>query len=184
MLAFVALAPGFEIAEAMVPIDILKRARVTVRTISITDDLVVPASCGVQVVADALLADTDLSDGDLLMLPGGMPGSYNLADCQPLQEVILAYHQSGKWLCAICAAPLVYGRLGLLEGLRATCYPGQEHELTGAIVEKKTCITDGQFITACGAGAAYAFGHAMATALVGQDTADAVLRQMMFQVYE
>ena len=180
---YVMLAPGFEIAEATLPIDILKRARVDVKTVSITPDEVVPASNGVQVIADLLLEDADLLDGDMLFLPGGMPGSINLSECEPLADVIRRYVQSGKWLAAVCAAPMVYGKMGLLKGLRATCYPGFEKDLLGATPVKETCVRDGQFITGCGAGAGFALGREMAAVLVGEDTADAVLRQMMFQVY-
>ena len=184
MKVYVALAPGFEIAEATLPIDILKRARVEVVTVSISDELVVPASNGVKVVADQALSSANLSDGDMLFLPGGMPGSLNLAASEPLAEVIRAYAQGGKWLAAVCAAPMVYGRMGLLDGLKATCYPGFEKDLLGATPLHQTCVRDGQFITGCGAGAGFALGREMAAVLVGEETADAVLRQMMFQVYD
>lgn len=177
------IAPGFEIAEATLPIDIMKRARIDVHTVSITSENVVKASCGIEIVTDHLMQDIDLMDGDMLFLPGGMPGSLNLRDCEPLQEVIRAYDKAGKWLCAVCAAPMVYGTMGLLEGVHATCYPGFEQDLKGAIFEKKTCVRDKHFITGCGAGAGFALGREMAAALVGEETADAVLRQMMFQVY-
>ena len=110
MKTYVMLAPGFEIAEATVPIDIMRRAGIDVQIVSITPFNDVEASNGVVVVADALLEDTDLSDGDLIFLPGGMPGATNLSDCEPLRESILQYNAAGKWLAAICAAPLVYGR--------------------------------------------------------------------------
>lgn len=184
MKVYVALAEGFEIAEATLPIDILKRARIEVQTVSISENSVVKASNGIQVVADSLLSKTDLSDGDMLFLPGGMPGSLNLATSESLAVVIRQFVADGKWLAAVCAAPMVYGKMGLLEGLHATCYPGFEKDLLGAIPEKKTCVQDGQFITGCGAGAGFALGRQMAAVLVGDDTADAVLRQMMFQVYE
>lgn len=184
MKVYVALAEGFEIAEATLPIDILKRARIEVQTVSISENSVVKASNGIQVVADSLLSKTDLSDGDMLFLPGGMPGSLNLAASESLAVVIHQFVADGKWLAAVCAAPMVYGKMGLLEGLHATCYPGFEKDLLGAIPEKKTCVLDGQFITGCGAGAGFALGRQMAAVLVGDDTADAVLRQMMFQVYE
>ena len=180
---YIALATGFEIAEFTLPLDILKRARVEVRTVSITGDPLVTASNGVRVMADQLLSESDLSDGDMLFLPGGMPGSSNLSQCEPLAEVIRQYHAAGKWLAAVCAAPLVYGCMGLLAGHRATCYPGFEAELKGATTVEETCVVDGQFITGCGAGAGFALGHAMVTALVGEETASAVLQQMMYQVY-
>ncbi|MBQ0057371.1 MAG: DJ-1/PfpI family protein [Bacteroidales bacterium] len=184
MKTYVLLAEGFEIAEATLPIDILKRARVEVETLSISDQLTVSASNGVKVVADRLLADTDLSDGDMLFLPGGMPGSMNLRDSEPVADVIRQFDAAGKWLAAVCAAPMVYGLMGLLRGEKATCYPGFEKDLLGAEPQKKTCVRSGHFITGCGAGAGFALGREMAAVLVGDDTADAVLRQMMFQVYE
>ena len=177
------LAQGFEIAEATLPIDILKRARVEVVTVSISDDQIVAASNGVKVMADQLLSQSDLSDGDMLVLPGGMPGSLNLAASQAVANVIMQYNEAGKWLAAVCAAPMVYGKMGLLSGLKATCYPGFEQDLLGATPVKQTCVRDGQFITGCGAGAGFALGREMAAVLVGEDTADAVLRQMMFEVY-
>lgn len=178
------LAPGFEIAEAMLPLDILRRARVEVRTVAIENDKVVTASNGTPVVADQLLSESNLSDGDMLFLPGGMPGSINLRDCQPLSEVIRYYHQQDKWLAAVCAAPMVLGLMGILKDEKATCYPGFEKDLLGAEFQKKTCVRSGHFITGCGAGACFALGREMAAALVGEETANAVLRQMMFQVYE
>lgn len=177
------LAPGFEIAEATLPIDILKRARVEVVTVSVNDEQIVAASNGVKVVADLLLSEADLSDGDMLFLPGGMPGSLNLAASEPLAVIINQYVADKKWLAAVCAAPMVYGKMGLLSGLKATCYPGFEQDLLGATPLKQTCVRDGQFITGCGAGAGFALGREMAAVLVGEDTADAVLRQMMYQVY-
>lgn len=184
MKVYVLLAEGFEIAEATLPIDILKRARVEVETVSIGKDLVVGASNGVHVVADRLLSDGQLTDGDMLFLPGGMPGSLNLRDSEAVAAVIREFDAAGKWLAAVCAAPMVYGLMGLLNGHEATCYPGFEKDLLGATPVKKTCVRSGRFITGCGAGAGFALGREMAAVLVGDDTADAVLRQMMFQVYE
>lgn len=181
---YLMLADGFEEAEAIVPFDILHRSRVEVEMISVTGKSLVTSSHGVPVVASRLIEEADFSDGDMLFLPGGVPGAMTLAEHPFLAEVIRKYHQEGKWLAAICAAPRVYGLMGLLEGKKATCYPGFENELLGAVPEKKTCVRDGQFITACGAGAAYALGREMASVLVGESTADAVLRQMMYNVYE
>lgn len=183
MKTYVMLADGFEIAEATLPIDILKRARVEVVTVSITGAEIVRASNGVRVVADMLLEAADLSDGDMLFLPGGMPGSVNLSQCEPLSDIIRQYVADGKWLAAVCAAPMVYGRMGLLKGHKATCYPGFEQDLLGAEPQQQTVVRDGLFITGCGAGAGFALGREMAAVLVGEDTANAVLRQMMFQVY-
>lgn len=184
MKVYVLMADGFEIAEAMLPIDMLKRARIEVVTLSISSQLTVAASCGIQVIADALLSETDTADGDLLFLPGGMPGTMNLRNCPAVTDTILSYFKEGKWLGAICAAPSAFGVLGILEGHEATCYPGFEKELLGAVPVQKNCVRSGQFITACGAGAAFHVGRELVAVLVGTDTADAVLRQMMFGVYD
>lgn len=184
MKVYILLAQGFEIAEAMLPLDILRRARVEVCTVSIGQEHTVTASNGMPVVADKLLKDSDLSDGDMLFLPGGMPGSNNLRDSEAVANVIRAYDAAGKWLAAVCAAPMVFGLMGLLKGEEATCFPGFEKDLLGATPVKKTCVRSGHFITGCGAGAGFALGREMAAVLVGEDTADAVLRKMMFQVYD
>ncbi|MBR5068734.1 MAG: DJ-1/PfpI family protein [Bacteroidales bacterium] len=183
MKAYVMLAPGFEIAEATIPIDIMRRASIDVQIVSITPFEDVEASNGVVLVADSLLEDTDLSDGDLLFLPGGMPGATNLSDCEPLRYYIQEYYDAGKWLAAICAAPLVYGRMGLLNGMNATCYPGFEQELKGANMLKHTVVRDKNIITGCGPGAGFAIGRMMVSVLINEQTADTILRQMMFQVY-
>lgn len=184
MKVYIALADGFEESEALLPYDILNRARVEVVLVSIMGRTHVVSSHGVEVVASQLLEATDFSDADMLFLPGGMPGSLHLRDSQPLAAVIRQLHSAGKYLAAVCAAPMVYGLMGLLEGHKATCYPGFEKDLLGATFVRQTCVTDGQFITGCGAGAGFALGRAMAAALVGEDTADAVIRQMMYQVYD
>ncbi|MCH5182367.1 MAG: DJ-1/PfpI family protein [Prevotellaceae bacterium] len=182
--AYIALADGFEEAEFTLPYDILLRAGVAVHTVSTGNSREVRSAHGLCLVADTLLADTDLADGQLLFLPGGMPGSENLSKSEALATWIRHYADCGKWLAAICAAPLVYGRMGLLEGRSATCYPGFENELTGARPLPQTVVRDGQFITGCGPGAGFAMGHALAEVLTDKATADAVLRQMMFGVYE
>jgi 4-methyl-5(b-hydroxyethyl)-thiazole monophosphate biosynthesis len=181
---YILLAPGFEETEAILPYDILHRARVEVQFVSVNGEPYVTSSHGVPVGTSLFLAESNLMDGDMLFLPGGMPGSINLRDSEAVDKVVRAYDAAGKWLAAVCAAPMVLGVKGLLEGQKATCYPGFEKDLAGAEPQKKTCVRSGHFITGCGAGAGFALGREMAAVLVGEDTADAVLRQMMYQVYE
>lgn len=180
---YIALADGFEEAEAILPYDILHRAGAEIVKFSVSDSLTVTGSHGVVMQADVLLDDIDAGDGDMLFLPGGMPGSTNLAASESLASLILNYAAEGKFLAAVCAAPMVFGLLGLLEGKRATCYPGFEEKLTGALPVKETVVHDGQFITGCGAGAGFALGAKMVEVLMGKTVADTVLRQMMFGVY-
>lgn len=172
------LATGFEDIEALAPLDIIRRAGLDITTVSITGEKTVVSAHGVGVVADALLADTDLSGADMLVLPGGLPGSTNLDKCGPLRRAILSHHAQGKPLAAICAAPMVYGHLGILRGVKATCYPGVESHLEGAEYTAALVTRDGQFITGRGPAAAMAFGYAIAEHFLGEE-AVAPLREGM-----
>lgn len=173
-------AEGTEEVEALAVVDILRRACVEVRIVSATDEKWVMGAHGIRVEADMLADDVDYSKAAMLVLPGGLPGAYNLAEHKGLAKGIMQQYEAGKPLAAICAAPLVYGRMGLLKGLKATCYPGFEDNLegatyTGALVEK-----DGQFITGKGPAAVFEFGYAIAERLVGKDKADAVRNGMLY----
>ncbi|MBR1787750.1 MAG: DJ-1/PfpI family protein [Bacteroidaceae bacterium] len=174
------LATGFEDIEALAPIDIMRRAGLPVETVSITDERIVTSAHGVGVVADRTLAEIDFADAELLFLPGGLPGATNLDACAPLREGLMAHHKAGRPIAAICAAPLVLGHLGLLDGMKSTCYPGFETELgearyTAALVEQ-----DGQFITGKGPGAAFALGYALVERLKDKQTADQLREGMMY----
>lgn len=178
---FVFLATGFEDIEALAPVDIMRRAGLDVRTVSVTGHEVVVSAHGVGVVADCLLEDANLEGAALLFLPGGLPGATNLDACEPLREALKRQHEAGQPIAAICAAPLVLGHLGLLDGRRATCYPGFEGELgeaqyTAALVEE-----DGPFLTGKGPGAAFALGYAIVERLVGRDVADQLKAGMMYR---
>ena len=126
------LATGFEDIEMIAPLDIVRRAGIEAQTVSITGEKVVTSAHGVGFVADVLLEEIDFSQADMLVLPGGLPGATNLDACQPLRDGIMKHYRAGKKLAAICAAPMVYGHLGILDGIKATCYPGFETELAGA----------------------------------------------------
>jgi 4-methyl-5(b-hydroxyethyl)-thiazole monophosphate biosynthesis len=183
MKVYILLATGFEESEALIPFDILKRAGVEPVLCSITEDLAVTSSHGVTVQAATSLTANVLSDGAMLFLPGGMPGSLNLADSEAVTKAVKQYAAEGKWVAAVCAAPLVLGRLGLLQGRDATCYPGFEEELKGAKPLQEEVVVDGPFITACGAGACFALGAKMVEVLKDATLAKKTLRQMMFDVY-
>lgn len=172
------LATGFEDIEFVAPLDILRRAGIDAKSVSITGDRVVTSAHGVGVVADCLMEEVDMKAADMLVLPGGLPGSTNLDACIPLREAILAHHVAGKPLAAICAAPMVYGHLGILRGVKATCYPGVEGELVGAEYTGALCQVDGLFVTACGPAAAMEFGYAIVT-LLGKADVAATLREGM-----
>ena len=175
---FVFLAPGFEESEAICPIDILKRAELDVVTVSISDDREVTGAHGITFKADITLSQLPPCHPEAVVLPGGMPGTKNLDACEELKKLILSAKEDGALVCAICAAPMILGKMGLLEGKKATCYPGFEEYLTGATVAGRVRV-DGKIITACGMGAAIEFGLAIVEELKGKALAqkikDAVL---------
>lgn len=177
---YVFLAEGFEDIEALAPVDILRRAGLEVETVSITDEIVVRSAHGVGVVADRTLAEIDFDDAELMFLPGGLPGATNLDACQELREGLTGHFKAGRPIAAICAAPLVLGRLGILEGRRATCYPGFEGELKGADYTAALVEQDGQFITGKGPGAAMELGYVLVELLKDKQTADALREGMMY----
>lgn len=172
------LADGFEDVEALAPIDILRRAGLELQMVSINADVVVTSAHGVKMIADTTIDQIDFSKADLLLLPGGLPGSTNLDACAALREGIMQHYQAGKLLAAICAAPLVFGHLGILQGVKATCYPGVEGELKGADYTAALVQCDGQFITGKGPGAAMEFGYTILEVL-GHSQAAAQLRDGM-----
>lgn len=174
------LAEGFEEVEALTPIDILRRAGVEVETVSITENQVVQGAHGVYVLADRILPAIDFDDAEMIILPGGLPGSTNLDACEELKQGIQQVYDAGKPLAAICAAPMVYGHMGLLKGIKATCYPGCESNLEGATYTGALVEQDGQFITGKGPAAAFEFGYAIAEKLVGKEKVQALRDGMIY----
>lgn len=177
--ALVFFADGFEEIEAFTAVDVLRRAGVSVSMISVTEDEFARGAHGISVLCDKTIDNCDFSNVDLLLLPGGMPGATNLAASDILAKHLKIFAQEGKSLAAICAAPMVLGKLGLLKGLKATCYPGfeaflEDAEYTGAMVE-----CDGNVITGKGPAAAMAFALKVAESLVGKEKADEVASGML-----
>ncbi|MBR3290100.1 MAG: DJ-1/PfpI family protein [Clostridia bacterium] len=172
-MVYLFLANGFEEVEALTPVDILRRAGVEVTTVGIGGQSVT-GSHGITVTADA--AETDVTPDDLtaVILPGGMPGTRNLDASATVRRFLDAAAESQAVIGAICAAPSVLGHRGLLAGKRATCFPGFESELAGATVLPDVVVTDGNVVTAKGAGAALPFALALASALASPDKAAAV----------
>ena len=164
------LANGFEEIEAFTPVDILRRAGLKVVTCGITGSTVI-GSHGLKVEADALPEDIDVRNGDMLILPGGMPGATNIDEHPFTSKIIDATLKNRGKIAAICAAPLVLGRRGLLNGKRATCYPGFEGELMGATVTGEGVVTDGNIITAKGMGVALEFSKELIRLTLGADKA-------------
>jgi len=176
---FVFFADGFEEIEAFTTVDVLRRAGVNAVMVSITTDEIVRGAHGISMLCDKTIDNVEFSEADMLLLPGGMPGASNLADCKMLTKQLKAFAAEGKPYGAICAAPFVLGQLGLLKGKRATCYPGFEEHLEGATLTGAMAEQDGNVITGKGPAAAMEFALKVAALLVGQQKADEVAVGML-----
>ena len=173
-MVYILLAPGFEEAEALVPVDMLRRANIETATVSITGEPV-PGSHGVTVLADVTLDDVDLSRADMIVLPGGGPGYKNLGKEPRVEQLVRKAAEKGLWVAAICAAPTLLGRWGLLEGKNAVCYPGMEEGLTGAQPRMdQGVVVAGKVITGRAAGSAFDFGLTLVETLAGKEESDKV----------
>ena len=174
-MVYMFLAEGFEEIEALCPLDLLRRAGVEVTTVGVGSRTVMGAH-GIGVVVD--MTDDELSDfsADMVILPGGMPGTLNLNASDKVHKAIDEAVKNDSYIAAICAAPSILGELGLLRGKEAICYPGFEEKLDGAKISKKRVVVDGKIITAAGMGVALDFGLALVELLCGKEKAK-VLRK-------
>ena len=173
------LAEGFEEIEAISIIDVLRRAEFDIAVVSVTGKKEVTSKQGVTIVADQLFENTDYENTDMIVLPGGMPGAKNLKGHEGLREKILDFHQKGKPLGAICAAPMVLGDLGILNNKNATCFPGFEDELKGANITGNEVEVDGKIITGKGAGVAVKFALQIVEFLKNKEIADKLAEKMI-----
>ena len=177
-MVLVLLADGFEEIEALTPIDVLRRAGLSVVSCGLSGSLVRGAH-GIYVKADTSPEEVDPREIDMLILPGGMPGATNI-DAHPSTDIFIdAVKKNGGRLAAICAAPLVLGRRGLLAGKRACCYPGFESELRGAELSEWGVVTDGNVTTARGMGVALDFSKELVRLTLGEDKARAISASIM-----
>ena len=178
----VMLADGFEDVEAITAIDLMRRAGIEVTTVSVNADDTVTTSHKIVLKTDAVLDNTDLDAFDMIVLPGGMPGTVNLGKTKALTDKIIEFNSKGKMLGAICAAPTVFGSLGILEGKRACCYPGMEDGLIGAIKSTNNVEVDGNINTSRGVGTAIDFALAIITKLVSKNAADDIATGIVYKV--
>lgn len=176
----VMLGQGFEPIEAIAPVDALRRGGVDVTLVSVMDSAQVKAAHGITVEADASINNTDLANFDMIMLPGGSEGVDNLKRTPVLSEALKSFMAEGKPVAAICAGPTVLAGLGLLEGRKATCYPGCEEAFPADVHVDRPVVVDENLITAEGPGAALRFGIAILELLMGKQVADQVAQDMRF----
>lgn len=172
-MVYVFLADGFEIIEALAPVDMLTRAKIDVTTVGVTGK-VVTSSCGVLVTADITVDEFEYKNTEALVLPGGLRGTLNLENNITVQGAIDKASESNVLICAICAAPSILGHKGLLSGREAICFPGFEDALDGAAISEQYVVKDGNYITARGAGVCIEFGLEIVRALKGDETADSI----------
>lgn len=182
MKTYVILADGFEEVEALTVVDLLRRAGVEVEMVSINKTDAVRGAHGIEVAADSVINPEKMSDAEMIVLPGGMPGASNLIDCAEVAEAVMAQNKAGRKIAAICAAPaVVLAPLGVLEGRNATCYPGFEGgiEAGGGRYMNQRVVKDGNLITSNGPSSATQFALTIIEALKGQDKADEIAAQIL-----
>ncbi|MGI6257172.1 MAG: DJ-1 family glyoxalase III [Anaerovoracaceae bacterium] len=172
-MVYVHLAEGFEEIEVTTIVDILRRAEIETKTVSIGEKRVVGAH-GVPITADLVYEEADYSTCDMIVLPGGIPGTTNLQEHKGLRESILAFASVNRWIAAICAAPMILGELGILEGKKATIYPGMEEYLVGATPLSDPVVVDGKVITSKSPGTAMVFALELVNAIKGKTTMSTV----------
>ena len=171
---YIFLADGFEEIEGLTVVDIMRRAKIDVETISITGQKQINGAHKIIVEADRLFEETDFSDGDMLVLPGGMPGTLNLKEHEGLRNLIGEFDKKKKYLAAICAAPSILSELGILKGRKACAYPSFEEGLDCAQVVHEAAVTDGHVTTGRGMGAAIPFALKLTELLCGTEKANEI----------
>lgn len=179
--AAVFFGTGYEEIEALTVVDILRRAGVETTMVSVMGERSVVGSHNVKVGMDALIDEMDFDKIDVIVLPGGMPGTKNLEACEALMEQVDAFAAQDKIVAAICAAPSILGHRGLLRGKKACSYPTFESHLEGAEVSQEPAVIDGNIITGRGMGAAIPFGLAILEKLQGKETAQKMAETIVFK---
>ena len=169
-MVYMFLAEGFEEIEALAPLDLLRRAGIDVTTVGIGGDSITGAH-GITVKADIKDKKVKFEKIDMVILPGGMPGTKNLDASEVVHKALDRANEQNAYIAAICAAPMILGKRGDLKGKRAVCYPGFEQYLEGAVVPESKVAVDGKVITARGMGVALEFGLTLVEALCGADKA-------------
>ena len=176
-MVYILLAEGFEEAEALVPADLLRRAGVDVRLTGVAGELISGGHC-ITVKCDTTLDKVALDVGDMVMLPGGGLGVQNLGKAPAVEALVREAVQKDLWVAAICAAPTLLSRWGLLEGRQAVCYPSCAVNMAGAVMQEGKVARDGKFITGQAAGGAHEFGLALIEALVDAETSNRVKQEV------
>ena len=180
-MVYVLLGTGFEETEAIAPIDLLRRAGVKVLTVGIQGKTVFGGH-GIGIEADITLEQLDLTDLEMIVLPGGLGGVASIRASKEAMEAVSFAWENGKYVAAICAGPTVLADLGITNGRQATCYPGCESDMGSAhMLPNAACVRDGKLITGTSAGCAIPFGLALIAALKGSEAAESVKKQIVIR---
>lgn len=180
-MVYIFLANGFEEIEALTVADLLRRAEIQIKTVSIMEDKLVYGAHGIGVEADILFKEGLYDKCAMLILPGGMPGTTNLCNHRELNEELKEFAAAGKPVAAICAAPMVLAKAGLLQGHEATIYEGMEEELTGAVHRSDKVVVSGNVITSKGPGTAMDFALAIIAYLKGAEKAKEIAAELLYK---
>ncbi len=176
----VLLADGFEEVEALTAVDLLRRAKVYVDTVSITDDYKVHGAHGINVQTEDLFDEVNFVEFDMIVLPGGMPGTINLMEHEGVRRVVRSFVEEGKPVGAICAAPTILADLDLVKGKRITCYPSCEPDIQGAVLTHAPVMVDGNIITGQGVGSAIDFALKLIEKLLGAEKAKEIAEAIVY----
>ncbi len=180
-MVYMLLGTGFEETEAVAPLDIMRRAGLSVQTVGV-DGKTVTGGHGITVEADIPLGQMDLTQLEMIVLPGGLGGVATVRSSPQALEALRFAWENGRYVAAICAGPTVLADLGITEGKNATCYPGCEADMKGAVIDTAAaCVQDGRLITGASAGCAAAFGLALVAALKGEKIARQVQQQIVIR---
>ena len=179
--SYLFLADGFEEVEALTTVDLLRRAEIPLKTVSIGTTSEVTGAHKIRVIADLMFKEVSFDEADMIILPGGMPGTKNLENFKPLMDKVDEFARKGKNIAAICAAPTVLGRRGILKGRKACCYPNMEGDLLEAEVSYENAVTDNNIITGRGVGCAIDFSLEIIKKLKGEETAKAISKGIVYK---
>ena len=179
-MVYMLLGTGFEETEAIAPLDLLRRAGVEVLTVGLNGKLIY-GSHGIGVEADIEIGQMDLTNLEMIILPGGLGGVASIRACEGAMDAVRFAYENGKYTAAICAGPTVLADLGIPNGKNATCYPGCEGQMGSANMVTAAAVIDGTLITGTSAGCAVPFGLALISVLKGQDEADRIAKQIVIR---
>ena len=179
-MVYMFLGTGFEETEAIAPLDLLRRAGVEIATVGLNGK-VIYGGHGIGVETDLEIGQLDLTNLEMVILPGGLGGVASIKGCPAAMDAIRFAYENGKFVAAICAGPTILANLGITDGKHATCYPGCEEQMGNTIMEDAAAVTDGKIITGTSAGCAIPFGLQLIAALKGQEAADTIAKQIVIR---